>query len=73
MSMMAYRLSVDVTMAVDVVIVAQDENQAREFFKKKMENNPYETALEADRFVSYEIVDVTEEEPEQPEPDRRRF
>ena len=73
MSMKHLRISMDVTMAVDVVVVAKDEKQAREYIKKRMESNPYEIALEADRFVSYDIVDVTEEEPEQPEPDRRRL
>ena len=36
-----------------------------------MASNPYDIAYEADRFVSYNIVDVTEEEPEQPEPGRK--
>lgn len=62
-----------VTMAVDCVIVTKDEQQAREYIKGRMASNPYEIANEADRFVSYDIMDVTEEEPEQPEPDRRRF
>lgn len=71
--MKQFRISMDVTMAIDEVIVAKDEEQAREFIKKRMDSNPYEIAMEADRYVSYNIVDVTEEEPEQPEPDRRRF
>lgn len=71
--MKQFRISMDVTMAVDCVIVAKDEQQAIEYIKGRMSSNPYEIAKEADRFVSYDIVDVTEEEPEQPEPDRRRF
>lgn len=73
MIMKQFRISMDVTMAVDCVIVAKDEQQAREYIKGRMASNPYEIAYEADRFVSYDIVDVTEEEPEQPEPDGRRF
>ena len=73
MIMKQFRISMDVTMAVDCVIVAKDEQQAREYIKGRMASNPYEIANEAERFVSYDIVDVTEEEPEQPEPDRRRF
>lgn len=71
--MKQFRISMYVTMAVDCVIVAKDEQQAREYIKGRMASNPYEIANEADRFVSYDIMDVTEEEPEQPEPDRRRF
>ena len=71
--MKQFRISMDVTMAVDCVIVAKDEQQAIEYINGRMSSNPYEIAKEADRFVSYDIVDVTEEEPEQPEPDRRRF
>lgn len=63
----------DVTMAVDCVIAAKDEQQAMEYIKGRMASNPYEIAKEAERFVSYDIVDVTEEEPEHPEHDRRRF
>lgn len=73
MSMKQFRISMDVTMALDMVVVAKDENQAREYVKYRMGSNPYEVAREAERYVSYDIVDVTEEEPEQPEPDRRRF
>lgn len=69
MIMKQFRISMDVTMAVDCVIVAKDEQQAREYIKGRMASNPYEIANEAERFVSYDIVDVTEEEPEQPEPD----
>lgn len=71
--MKQFRISMDVTMALDMVVVAKDENQAREYVKKRMASNPYEIASEAERYVNYDIVDVTEEEPEQPEPDRRRF
>ena len=71
--MKQFRFSMDVTMALDWVIVAKDEQQAREYIKGRMASNPYEIANNAERFVSYDIVDVTEEEPEQPEPDRRRF
>ena len=71
--MKQFRISMDVTMAVDCVIVAKDEQQAREYIKGRMASNPFEIANNAERFVSYDIVDVTEEEPEQPEPDRRRF
>lgn len=71
--MKQFRISMDVTMAVDCVIVAKDEQQAREYIKGRMSSKPYDIVKEADRFVSYDIVDVTEEELEQPEPDRRRF
>ena len=73
MIMKQFRISMDVTMAIDCVVVAKDEQQASEYIKWRMASNPYEIAKEADRFVSYDIVDVTEEEPEQTEPDRRRF
>ena len=71
--MKQFRISMDVTMAVDCVIVAKDEQHAREYIKGRMSSKPYDIVKEADRFVSYDIVDVTEEELEQPEPDRRRF
>ena len=73
MNMKQFRISMDVTMAIDCVIVSKDEEQAKEYMKQRMALNPYEIANEADRFVSYDIVDVTEEEPEHPEQDRRRF
>lgn len=73
MIMKQFRISMDVTMAIDCVVVEKDEKQAKEYMKYRMVSNPYEIAKEADRFVSYDILDVTEEEPEQIEPDRRRF
>lgn len=68
-----FKISIDVTMALDMVVVAKDENQAREYVKNRMNSNPYEIAREAERYVSYDIVDVTEEEMEQPKQDIRRF
>ena len=58
--MKQFRISMDVTMAVDCVIVAKDEQQAIEYIKGRMSSNPYDIAKEYDRFVSYDIVDVTE-------------
>lgn len=72
MIMKQFRISMDVKW-LSIWSLSQRTRTRQGSMSRTGWTNPYEVAREAERYVSYDIVDVTEEEPEQPEPDRRRF
>lgn len=54
-------IDVDFIMSKRFEIEAESEAQAKAIFRQQMSENPYEYALQADNYVGYEVIDVTEE------------
>jgi hypothetical protein len=55
-------VSVDVTMAKNIYVQAEDEEQAMEIASNKIDVNPYGYAQGFSHYVGYEIIDAVEED-----------
>ena len=57
-----YCVSVDVTMAKNIYVEADSEEQAMSIVRDKIDKDPYDCARDFSHYVGYKIVDVVEEE-----------
>ena len=55
-------VSVDITMSKNVYVEAENEEHAKEIVDCLIDNNPYAYASGFSHFVSYEVIDVNEED-----------
>ena len=57
-----YCVSVDITMAKNIYVEAENEEQAMEIASSKIDENPYGYAQAFSHYVGYEIIDAVEED-----------
>ena len=57
-----YCVCVDVTMAGNYYVEAENEEQAKNLVREKFKNDPYGECVRADCYIGYEITDVNEED-----------
>lgn len=62
--MKQFEVDIDITMSKRIYIDAENEDEAREKVEQRMKENPYEQASDFDAYVSHEITDVNETEPD---------
>ena len=55
-------VSVDVTMAKNIYVEAEDEEHAISIARSKIDENPYAYAKAFSHYVGYEIIDANEED-----------
>jgi len=55
-------VSVDVTMAKNIYVEAEDEEHAISIARSKIDENPYGYAQGFSHYVGYEIIDANEED-----------
>lgn len=55
-------VSVGITMAKNIYVEAEDEEEAVSIAKSKVMENPYKYAQGFSHYVGYEIIDAEEEE-----------
>lgn len=55
-------VSVDITMAKNIYVEAENEEQAMKIASSKIDENPYEYAQAFSHYVGYEIIDANEED-----------
>lgn len=60
--MKTFSVSVDITMAKNIYVEAEDEEHAISIARSKIDENPYGYAQGFSHYVGYEIIDVNEEE-----------
>lgn len=59
--MKTFSVDIDITVAKRFYVDAENENEAKNFVKKLMAEEPYYYAATADACVGYEITDVNED------------
>jgi hypothetical protein len=60
--MKKFSVSVDITMAKNIYVEAENEEHAKEIVDSMINNNPYGYTNGFSHFVSYEIIDANEED-----------
>ena len=55
-------VSVDITMAKNIYVEAENEEQAASKVRKMINKNPYEHACNFSHYVGYEIIDANDED-----------
>lgn len=55
-------VSVDITMAKNIYVEAEDEDQAISIARSKIDENPYEYAQGFSHYVGYDILEAVEED-----------
>lgn len=60
--MKKFSVSVDITMAKNIYVEAEDEEHAISIARSKIDTNPYGYAQGFSHYVGYEIIDVNEED-----------
>lgn len=60
--MKTFSVSVDITMAKNIYVEAEDEEHAISIARSKIDTNPYGYAQGFSHYVGYEIIDVNEED-----------
>lgn len=58
--MKTFSVSVDITMAKNIEVLAENEEHAKEIADSMINNNPYGYTNGFSHFVSYEIIDANE-------------
>ena len=60
--MKTFSVSVDITMAKNIYVEAENEEQAMSKVREMMTKNPYDYANTFSHYVGYEIIDANEED-----------
>ena len=60
--MKTFSVDVDITMSKTIEVLAENEEHAKEIADSMINNNPYGYTNGFSHFVSYEIIDATEED-----------
>lgn len=60
--MKTFSVSVDITMAKNICVEAENEEQAKSEVHKIMNKNPYDYICDFSHYLGYEIIDVNEED-----------
>ena len=60
--MKTFSVSVDITMAKNIEVLAENEEQAMSKVREMISKNPYDYANNFSHYVGYEIVDAEEED-----------
>ena len=59
---MTYSVSVDITMAKNIYVEAENEEHAMSKVREMISKNPYDYTNNFSHYVGYEIIDVNEED-----------
>lgn len=60
--MKIFSVSVDITMAKNINVEAENEEQAMSKVREMINNNPYDYANNFSHYVGYEIINANEED-----------